>query len=144
MLLLKGRWIGGNLIFFGSSWLSTKNVRLTYSEAKRFLLWYVLYFSGLRRLNWTKNSPLESSLDFSDSLNYENIVEHSLIQAHKIHESVLYQAFFFLFFELVKKWRWSRVCFLGLIKPLQEIGEGKFIHMYFTSWQQVLSTWTKN
>ena len=45
-----------------------------------------------------KGSPLESSLDF---LNYENTIEHSLIQARKIHESVLYQAFFCFFFDLV-------------------------------------------
>ena len=57
MLLLKGRRVGGNLTFFMPPWLSTKKVRLTYSEAKRVLLWYVLYFSNLRRLNWMKNHP---------------------------------------------------------------------------------------
>ena len=50
-----------------------------------------------------KKDPLESSLEFSDSLNYENTIEHVLVRARKIHESVPYQAFFFLFFELVKK-----------------------------------------
>ena len=30
-----------------------------------------------------KNHPLESSLEFLDSLNYENTIEHSLIWAHK-------------------------------------------------------------
>ena len=49
-----------------------------------------------------KDPPLESSLEFSDSLNYENTIEHVLVRARKIHELVLYQAFFFLFFELVK------------------------------------------
>ena len=43
---------------------------------------------------------MESSLEFSESLNYENTVELSLIRACKIHESVLYQAFFCLFFKL--------------------------------------------
>ena len=49
-----------------------------------------------------KFPPLESLLEFLDSLNYENTVEHVLVWAHKIHESVLYQAFFCLFFELAK------------------------------------------
>ena len=49
-----------------------------------------------------KNPPLESSLEFLDSINYENTVEHSLMRAHKIHELVLYQAFFCLFFEISK------------------------------------------
>ena len=41
-------------------------------------------------------------MEFSDSLNYKNTIEHSLIWAHKIHESMLYQAFLCLFFELAK------------------------------------------
>ena len=49
-----------------------------------------------------KKDPLESSLEFSDSLNYENTIEHVLVRACKIHELVLYQAFFFLFFKLAK------------------------------------------
>ena len=49
-----------------------------------------------------KNHPLESSLEFLDSLNYENTIEHVLVQARKIHESVLYQASIYLFFELDK------------------------------------------
>ena len=77
-------------------------MRLTSSKAKRVLLWFVLYFSGLKRLNWMKKFPLNSSLEFSDSLNYENTVDHVLVRAHKIHESVLYQAFFCIFFELAK------------------------------------------
>ena len=82
-----------------------------------------------------KKFLVDSSLEFSDSLNYENTVEHVLVRAHKIHESVLYQAFFFLFFELVKKLRWSRVCFLGLVKPLQERREGEGLFpCLFTSW----------
>ena len=40
-------------------------------------------------------------MEFLDSLNYENAIEHVLVRAHKIHESVLYQAFC-LFFELAK------------------------------------------
>ena len=52
---------------------------------------------------YEKGPPMESSLEFSDSLNYENTVEHVQVRARKIHELVLYQAFFFLFFELVKK-----------------------------------------
>ena len=49
-----------------------------------------------------KNHPPDTSLEFSDSLNYENTVEHVLVQARKIHESVLYKAFFYLFFKLSK------------------------------------------
>ena len=48
------------------------------------------------------------------------------------------------FLQACQKWRWSRFWFLGLVKPLQEREEGKLIHMYFTSWQQVLSPWTKH
>ena len=47
-------------------------------------------------------TPLESSLEFSDSLNVKTPAEHVLVRARKIHELVLYQAFFFLFFELAK------------------------------------------
>ena len=90
MLILNERWVGGNLTFFRPPRLSTKTVRLTSSKAKRVLLWFVLYFSGLMRLNCTKNPPLESSLEFSDSLNYENIIEHVLVRARKIHKLVLY------------------------------------------------------
>ena len=57
MLFSKERWVGSNLTFFGPPRLSTKKVCLTSSEAKRVLLWYVLYFSGLRRLNWMKKDP---------------------------------------------------------------------------------------
>ena len=102
MLILKEHWVGGNLTFLRPFRLNTKKVPLTSSEAKRVLLWFVLYFSGLRRLNWMKNHPLESSLEFLDSLNYENTIKHVLVRACKIHESVLYQAFLRFFFKLTK------------------------------------------
>ena len=86
MLLLKQRWVGGILNFFGPPRLNMKKVHLTSSEAKRVLLWFVLYFSGLKRLNWMKIPPLESSLEFSESINYENNVNYSLIRARKIQE----------------------------------------------------------
>ena len=57
MLILKERWVGGNLTFFGPPQLSTKKVRLTSLEAKRVLLWFVLYFFGLKRLNCMKKNP---------------------------------------------------------------------------------------
>ena len=57
MLLLKERWVGGNLTFFGPTRLSMKKVHLTSLEAKRVLLWFVLYLSGLKRLNWMKKGP---------------------------------------------------------------------------------------
>ena len=69
MLLLKERWVGGNLTFFGPSRLSMKKARLTSLEAKRVLLWYVLHFSGLRRLNWTKKDPHGVFLGVLDSQN---------------------------------------------------------------------------
>ena len=83
-----------------------------------------------------KSPPLESSLEFSNSLNYENTIEHVLVRARKIHESMLYQAFFCLFFELAKNEDGPQFAFLdslnllGLVKPLQEREEGKFIHMF--------------
>ena len=58
MLLWKEHWVGGNLTFFGPPRLSMKKVRLTSSEAKRVLMWFVLYVFGLRRLNWMKKDPL--------------------------------------------------------------------------------------
>ena len=62
-------------------------------------------------------------MEFSDSLNYENTIEHVLVQACKIHESVFYQAFFFLFFELVKNEDGIDFYFLDSFKPLQERGD---------------------
>ena len=51
---------------------------------------------------YEKGPPLESSLEFSDSLNYENTIKNVLVWARKIHESVLYQPLFYLFFKLAK------------------------------------------
>ena len=70
-----------------------------------------------------KKHPLESSLEFSDSLNYENTIEHVLVRARKIHESVPYQAFFFLFFELAKNEDGTEFSFLDSLKFLQERGD---------------------
>ena len=58
MLLLKEHWVGGNLTFFEPPRISMKKVCLTSLEAKRVLLWFVLYFSSLRRLNFMKKHPL--------------------------------------------------------------------------------------
>ena len=71
-----------------------------------------------------KGPPLESSLEFSDSLNYENTIEHVLVQAHKIHKSVLYQAFFFLFFKLVKNEDGPEFAFLELLNLYKKEGKG--------------------
>ena len=132
MFLLKGHWVGHNLTFFGPSSLSTKKVRLTSLEAKRVLLWFVLYFSGLRRLNWMKKFPLESSLEFSDSLNYENTFEHVIVWARKIHKSVLYKAFFFLFFKLAKNENGPEFAFLDSLNLYKKEGKGSsftcFLH----------------
>ena len=69
-------------------------------------------------------------MEFLDSLNYENTVEHVLVRARKIHESMFYQAFFFLFFELAKNKDGPEFSFLDSLNLLQERGEGKFIHMF--------------
>ena len=71
-----------------------------------------------------KNPPLESSLEFSDSLNYENTVKHVLVQARKIHESVLYQAFFFIFFDLAKNEDGPEFSFLDSLKLYKKEGKG--------------------
>ena len=79
-----------------------------------------------------KKHPLESSLEFSDSLNYENTIEHVLVQARKIHESVLYQAFFFLFFELAKNEDGPEFAFLDSLNLYKKEGKGSsftcFLH----------------
>ena len=65
-------------------------------------------------------------MEFSDSLNYENTVEHVLVRARKIHESVLYQAFFFLFFELAKNEDGPEFAFLDSLKFNREGKEEVF------------------
>ena len=71
-------------------------------------------------------------MDFSDSLNYENTDEHVLVQARKIHESVLYQAFFFLFFELAKNEDGLEFAFLDSLNLYKKEGKGSsftcFLH----------------
>ena len=71
-----------------------------------------------------KKDPLESSLEFSDSLNYENIVKHVLVWAHKIHESWLYQAFLYLFFELSKNEEGPEFAFLDSLNLYKKEGKG--------------------
>ena len=79
-----------------------------------------------------KKDPLESSLEFSDSLNYENTIEHVLFWARKIHELVLYQAFFFLFFELAKNEYGPKFSFLDSLNLYKKEGKGSsftcFLH----------------
>ena len=70
-------------------------------------------------------------MEFSDSLNYENIDEHVLVQARKIHESVLYQAFFFLFFELAKNEDGPKCAFLDSLNLYKKEGKGKvYFHVF--------------
>ena len=102
MLLLKECWVGGNLTFFGPPRLSTKKVHLNFLKAKRVLMWFVLYFSSLRRLNWMKKNPHGIFFGVFRLSKYENTNDHVLVRARKIHESMLYQAFFCLFFKLAK------------------------------------------
>ena len=98
-----------------------KNVYLSSSEAKRVILWIVLYFFRLRRLTLRKSTPLESSLEFPDSQNYENTNEHLLIWACKIHESVTYQALFSLLFNIVKNEERLELNFLDSLKLNKKI-----------------------
>ena len=90
-----------------------------------------LYFSYLKRLNWTKNPPLQSSLEFSDSLKYENSIEHLLVRSCKIHESVLYQAFFYLFFELSKNEEGLEFSFLDLSDLYKKEGREVHSHVFY-------------
>ena len=75
-----------------------------------------------------KNPPLESYLEFLDSLNYENTIEHSLIRDRKIHESVLYQALFCLFFELAKNEEGPDLDFLDSLNLYKK--EGREVHSH--------------
>ena len=68
---------------------------------------------------YEKGPPLESS----DSLNYENTVEHVLVRVRKIHESVLYQAFLFLF-ELAKNEDGPEFAFLDSLNVYKKEGKG--------------------
>ena len=63
-------------------------------------------------------------LEFSDSLNYENTIEHVLVRARKIHELVLYQEFFFLFFELAKNEDGPEFSFLESLNLYKKEGNG--------------------
>ena len=73
---------------------------------------------------YEKGPPLESSLEFSDSLNYENTVKHVLVRARKIHELVPYQAFFCLFFELAKNEYGPEFAFLDSLNLYKKEGKG--------------------
>ena len=73
---------------------------------------------------FTKKHPLESSLEFSDSQKYENTIENSLIRACKIHKSVLYQAFFCLFFKLAKNEYGPEFDFLDSLNLYKKEGKG--------------------
>ena len=63
-------------------------------------------------------------MEFSDSLNYENTVKHVLVRARKIHELVLYQAIFCLFFELAKNEDGPEFAFLDSLNLYNKEGKG--------------------
>ena len=71
-----------------------------------------------------KKDPPEFYLEFLDSLNYENTIEHVLVWARKIHELVVYQAFFCLFFELSKIEEVLNFSFLDLLNLYKKEGKG--------------------
>ena len=78
-----------------------------------------------------KNHPLESSLEFSYSLNYENTNEYVLVRAQKIHESVLYQTFLFLFFELAKNEDGPEFAFLDSLNLYKKGGREVHSHVFY-------------
>ena len=55
---------------------------------------------------------------------HENNNEHVLVRARKIHKSMLYQAFFFLFFELGKNEDGPEFAFLDSLNLYKKEGKG--------------------
>ena len=78
-------------------------------------------------------------MDFLDSQNYENIVKHPLIWARKIHESVLYQEFFCLFFELVKNEEVPEFSFLDLLNIYKKEGREVHSHVFYIMVASIVS-----
>ena len=70
-------------------------------------------------------------MDFSDSQNYEKIIKHPHIWARKIHESVLYQAFFCLFFELAKNEEGLEFGFLDSLNLYKKEGREAHSHVFY-------------
>ena len=70
-------------------------------------------------------------MEFSDSLNYENIVKHVLVRVRNIHESVLYQAFFCLFFELAKNEEGPEFSFLDSLNLYKKEGREVHSHVFY-------------
>ena len=70
-------------------------------------------------------------MEFPDSLNYENTIKHSLIRYPKIHESVLYQAFFCLFFELAKNDEGLDFGFLQSLNLYKKEGREVHSHVFY-------------
>ena len=70
-------------------------------------------------------------MEFSDALNYENTIEHVLFRAHKIHKSVLYQAFFCLFFELAKNEDGPEFAFLDSLNLYKKEGREVHSHVFY-------------
>ena len=70
-------------------------------------------------------------MEFLDSLNYENTVEHVLVRARKIHELVFYQAVFFIFFELAKNEDGPEFSFLDSLNLYKKEGnQALFSHLF--------------
>ena len=63
-------------------------------------------------------------MEFLDSENYENTIKHPLVWARKIHESLLYQAFFYFFFKLVKNEEGPEFSFLDSLNLYKKEGKG--------------------
>ena len=137
MLLLKEHWVGGNLTFFRLSWLSTKKVCLTSLEAKRVILWFFLYFFSLRRLNWMKNHPLESSLYFLDSQNMKTPMSMYYFGLVKSTNQWLYQALFSPLFKLVKTEERPELIFLDSLKFYMKDKE-ELLSLGYKKWQHLL------
>ena len=70
-------------------------------------------------------------MEFSDSQNYENTVEHVLVRARKIHESMLYKSFFYLFFELAKNEDGLEFAFLESLNLYKKEGKGSSFTCFY-------------
>ena len=76
-------------------------------------------------------------MEFSDPLKYENIIEHVLVRACKIHESVTYKALFSPLFNLVKNEERLELTFLDPLK-LNKKGKEEFHSLGYKQWKHVI------
>ena len=83
------------------------------------------------RLNWTKKDTLGVFFGVFRLSKYENTNEDVLVWAHKIHKSVLYQAFFCLFFDLSKNEEGPDFAFLDSLNLYKKEGREVHSHVFY-------------